>query len=72
MPDYEFGVWITHGGGLARQNGSNFVFIDPPKCTDFAVGDSVPQEWDLVPQNSIAHRVSMRTSPSVGTDLSMI
>ena len=48
-PRYNFPVYATQGGGLARYVQGTLIWVVPPK--DFPcmqVGDEVPQEWGTV------------------------
>jgi len=54
MKAYPYPVWATQGGGLARQMGKTFIFIEKPDCPGLDVGDDVPEEWDLQPVNEPA------------------
>lgn len=46
---YNFQVYATQGGGLAREIEGVFVFVEVPKWGNWTVGDVVPEEWDIVP-----------------------
>ena len=52
--DYNFPVWGTQGGGLAREANGKYIFVTKPDCPGLDVGDEVPQEWDLQPANELA------------------
>lgn len=52
--NYGYPVWATQGGGLVRESGSGFVFIEKPDCLGLDVGDTMPDEWGLVPANDLA------------------
>ncbi len=56
MPEYNFPVFATQGGGLARQVGDSdtFIFVEASDCPGLGVGDFVPKEWDLIPANRAA------------------
>ena len=51
---YNFPVFATQGGGLARVVNNIAIFIEKPDCPGLDVGDTVPDEWDLVPINELA------------------
>jgi hypothetical protein len=52
---YDFPVYATQGGGLARRSGDTYIFEEsPPPEMGLGVGDVVPREWDLIPANSAA------------------
>ena len=40
-------VYGTQGGGLAKRDGNDYIFVEVPDWGDFQVGDEVPREWDL-------------------------
>lgn len=52
--EYNFPVYGTQGGGLARRDGDKFIFLTKPNCPGLDVGDEVPKEWDLAAANSKA------------------
>lgn len=52
--EHKFPVWVTQGGGLAREARGGFIFIERPNCPGLDVGDEVPAEWDLAPANALA------------------
>jgi hypothetical protein len=53
--NYDFPVWGTQGGGLARRRGDGkYFFVTEPKCPGLAVGDQVPEEWGLAAANTEA------------------
>ncbi len=56
MKDYNFPVYGTQGGGLARPLGNRFVFVEKPDCPGLDVGDLVPEEWGVVAANKRARR----------------
>lgn len=46
---FDFPVYSTQGGGLAKKLRSEPVFIESPEdFPDLEVGDFVPAEWELV------------------------
>lgn len=53
---YDFAVWATQGGGLAREANGAMVFITKPDCPGLDVGDLVPNEWDYQPWNGLAQK----------------
>ena len=54
LEQYSFAVFGTQGGGLARRDGSRYIFVTKPECPGFEVGDVVPKEWDLIAANEKA------------------
>jgi hypothetical protein len=52
--EYDFPVYATQGGGVARKSGKLFIFVEAPNCPGLDVGDAVPEEWDIVPINDAA------------------
>ena len=53
---YDFPVYGTQGGGLARRSGGLFFFIEAPDCPGLDIGDAVPAEWDITAANSLARK----------------
>ena len=52
---YNFPVYGTQGGGLARKSGNLYIFVEAPKeVPSLQVGDAVPDDWDIVPANAAA------------------
>lgn len=51
---YNFPVFGTQGGGLAREVKGQYFFVTKPDCPGLDVGDEVPAEWDLIPANDLA------------------
>ena len=52
---YNFPVYGTQGGGLARDVNGILVFVEKPDgCPELGVGDEVPCEWDIQPANRLA------------------
>lgn len=49
-------LWATQGGGLVRQCGDRYVFVEKPECPGFDVGDFMPKEWGVVPANNAARQ----------------
>jgi hypothetical protein len=56
---YNFPVYGTQGGGLAREVNGTYIFITDPDCPGLAVGDEVPKEWDIQPANDLASHASL-------------
>ena len=56
MPNYNFPVFHTQGGGLVRQTaGDGYTFVEAPdRCLNLDVGDPMPAEWGLAPANQAA------------------
>ena len=54
LDKYPYSLYGTQGGGLARREGSRFIFIEAPDITGLEVGDDVPDQWDLIPANKNA------------------
>ena len=52
--DYNYPVFGTQGGGLARQSGNRFIFVEAPNCPGLDIGDLVPEQWGIVPANLAA------------------
>lgn len=59
LEQYNFPVFGTQGGGLARREGSRYVFITKPDCPGLDVGDEVPKEWDLAAANKPAREETL-------------
>ena len=53
--NYPFPVWGTQGGGLVRQEGDHYVFVESPGFDGIQVGDRMHPMWDLIPANEAAH-----------------
>ena len=51
---FNFPVYATQGGGLARRVGEVYVFVTDSDCPGLGIGEIVPQEWDLIPANGQA------------------
>jgi len=51
---YDFPVYGTQGGGLARSSGDQYVFVEVPNWGNFKVGDRVPEEWGIAAANEAA------------------
>mgnify|MGYP001578523602 FL=1 len=55
--EFNFPVWHTQGGGLARQVGDQYIFVEKPHdSVGVDIGDFMPEEWGLHPANELAHR----------------
>jgi len=54
MKHYNFPVYGTQGGGLARNVEGKFIFVEKPDCPGLSVGDEVPEQWDIIPANQLA------------------
>ncbi|OHA20743.1 MAG: hypothetical protein A2849_01665 [Candidatus Taylorbacteria bacterium RIFCSPHIGHO2_01_FULL_51_15] len=54
--EYGYPVWGTQGGGLVRQMGKNYIFVEKPDCPGLDVGDFMPEEWGIIPANSSARK----------------
>jgi hypothetical protein len=53
--EYDYSIWGTQGGGIVRYVDGKYVFIKKPDdCMGFDVGDTMPEEWGIVPANSKA------------------
>ena len=53
---YPYPVFGTQGGGLVRQQGERYVFVEPvPEC-GLDVGDTMPDMWGVIPANDQARR----------------
>jgi len=51
---YNFSVYSTQGGGLARPVGDEIVFITKPDAPGLNIGDIVPHKWESQPANQLA------------------
>ena len=53
--EYNFPVFGTQGGGLVREiktgNGYTYIFVEKPDCPGLDVGDTMPEQWDIIPAN---------------------
>lgn len=56
VEEYDFPVWGTQGGGLVRDTNKTYIFVEKPDCPGLDVGDKMPEEWGIVPANSLAYR----------------
>ena len=61
--EYDYPVWATQGGGLARSVGDTYIFIEKPDCPGLDVGDNVPKEWGVMPVNALAKKEMDESSP---------
>ena len=55
--EFDFPVYGTQGGGLARMLDGAFVWVKTPQVSAFNYmkeGDQIPEEWDLIPANEAA------------------
>ena len=59
VEDYDFAVWGTQGGGLAKWDNSrvSYVFVESPDWWPNQEGKEVPKEWGIMPANEKAFRV---------------
>ncbi len=57
--EYRYPVWGTQGGGLVREVGGKFIFVEKPDCPGLDVGDEMPAEWGIASANEHA-RLEMR------------
>lgn len=57
---YRFPVWGTQGGGLVREVGGKYIFVEKPNCPGLDVGDELPEMWDLIPANSMAREADAK------------
>lgn len=66
MAKYNFPVWGTQGGGLVRQEGNHYVFVEPPEgFLDIKVGDRMHEMWDLAPANEHAREEDATKEPAM-------
>lgn len=63
---YDFPVYGTQGGGLAREVNGTFIFVTKPDCPGLDVGDEVPREWGLVAANDLARVQDEETMAEYG------
>jgi hypothetical protein len=62
--DYKYSVWHTQGGGLVREVGDKFIFVEAPdSCYGLDVGDDMPAEWGIHPANDLAQAEMERDDP---------
>lgn len=52
--NYNFPVYYTQGGGLVRSIENCYIFIEKPNCPGLDIGDIMPEQWGIVPANSVA------------------
>ncbi len=55
--EYNYPVFGTQGGGLAREVRGQLIFVEKPDCPGLDVGDDVPAEWDYQPANELAREL---------------
>lgn len=49
---YSFPTYTTQGGGIARFQDNNLVFVIPPEnFPNYKEGDLVPTDWSFAPTN---------------------
>ena len=54
-----FPVWATQGGGLVREGpDGTMTFIETPDCPGLEVGDTMPEEWGIIPANNLARNAA--------------
>ncbi len=66
LESYDFPVYGTQGGGLVRQQGDGFIFVEVDKNLHHMglnVGDKLPHEWDMIPANEAARQEMEREDP---------
>ena len=54
---YNYPVFGTQGGGLVREVSQSpfiYVFVEKPDHHGLDVGDTMPNEWDIIPANQAA------------------
>ena len=56
MKEYDYPVWATQGGGLVREVGEKYIFVERPNCPGLDVGDEIPEEWGVIPANERARK----------------
>jgi len=54
MTSRNYPIWGTQGGGLVREIGNRFFFIEKPDCPGLNVGDKMPEQWGVIPANQHA------------------
>lgn len=54
--EYTYPVYSTQGGGLVRFVGNHAVFIVAPPWGSLGIGDYMPEEWDVIPDNDLARQ----------------
>jgi hypothetical protein len=47
-------VYGTQGGGLVREINGTLIFVAKPDCPGLDVGDTMPEQWGIVPANQLA------------------
>lgn len=60
--EYNFPVYGTQGGGLAKYEGNTLVWVEPPTedFPDMKVGDPIPEEWGTAAANQRAQNEADR------------
>ena len=54
---YNYPVWRTQGGGLVREVGGKYIFVEKPlKFHNLNVGDEMPAEWSTLAENGLARQ----------------
>jgi hypothetical protein len=54
--EYDYPVYGTQGGGLVRSVGDQYIFVEKPDCPGLDVGNTMPEEWGVIPANEAARR----------------
>jgi DNA-binding phage protein len=54
--EYNFPVYVTQGGGLAREIRGVYIFVEKPDVPGLDIGDEVPEMWDVQPVNAAAQQ----------------
>lgn len=62
---YPFPIWGTQGGGLVRQEGDHYVFVEAPGFDGIQVGDRMHEMWDLIPANEAAREEDAPQEPAL-------
>lgn len=58
--EYSYPVYGTQGGGLVRQIGAAYIFIEKPDCPGLDIGDTMPEEWGVIPANEHAREETLQ------------
>ena len=61
--NYRYAVWGTQGGGLVREVEEVYIFVEKPDFLGLDVGDTMPEQWGLIPANNLAHWEMARFDP---------
>ncbi len=56
--EYNYPVWGTQGGGLVREVGGKYIFIEKPDCPGLDIGDEMPEEWGIASANAHARSIT--------------